>query len=215
MRRGLCKALFFSLLCFRSPLGPPENVVPCSWLPNGVPHCTERVRSAGAGGVPGLPPGVLLLLQGGMAPAAPMPGNPNYSSTNWARVRGEPTEAAWSFGSFWHRVLALCLILVSWTGFLLTSPVHLWEFPSLLVFPKYNSSLNISLNDTFFFKYLLLILIGYLPNLWCHWQFWQVKPFRASNLPKGFVCLLELWFVPIQKIQYSNTPGSKLCLYYD
>lgn len=113
--------LFLPLLCFRSPFGPRENMVPCGWLPDGVLHWAERARSAGAGGVSGLPPDVLLLLQGDMAPTAPVPRKPNYSGTNRAGVRGEATGAAWSFSSFWHEVRTLCLTSVSWNCFRLVS----------------------------------------------------------------------------------------------
>lgn len=74
--------LFLSLSHFRSPLGPPEDVVPCSRLPNGVPCSTQQVGSTSAGGVPSLPCDVLLLLQGGLAPPAPVPGHPDFSCTN-------------------------------------------------------------------------------------------------------------------------------------
>lgn len=100
--------LFLSLIHFRSPFGPSENMVPCSRLPNGVPYGTKRVGSADAGGMPILPPEVLFLLQGGMAPTAPVPGKPN-SIAKRPGVRGEPTEVMLSFGSLWHGVLALCL----------------------------------------------------------------------------------------------------------
>lgn len=81
-----------------------------------------------------------------------------------------------------------------------TSQVHLWDFPSLLVFPKYNSSLNICLNDTFYFLILIINIIWVLTKLVIPLTFLKGEALsRALNLPKGSVRLLELWLVPIQK----------------
>lgn len=47
----------------------------------------------------------------------------------------------------------------SWNDFLLGPQLQLWDCPSLLVFPKYNSSLNITLNDKFYFLILIIVCV--------------------------------------------------------
>lgn len=47
----------------------------------------------------------------------------------------------------------------SWSSFFLGPQLQLGDCPSLLVFPKYNSSLNITLNATFYFLILNIICV--------------------------------------------------------
>lgn len=51
------------------------------------------------------------------------------------------------------------LMFGSWSSFLLGPQLQLGDCPSLLVFPKYNSSLNITLNAKFYFLILHVICV--------------------------------------------------------